>query len=160
MAGGLIVRLTRADAGAALTQRLGELELATDQRHLEVAKQRLRLRQYLHQSERSHRLRLALQREGLDGVCSHSVGDDPVGGLSDEYLARLRRALQPGGNIDRVTEGERSGRIGVANDDLTGIDARARSQPEAEVTLEFSFSVSSPSRISAAARTARSASSS
>ena len=70
---------------------LGELELATDQRHLEVAEQRLRVGQYLHQPERSHRLRLALQRERLDGVRSHGVGDDPVRGLSDQYLARLRR---------------------------------------------------------------------
>ena len=68
---------------------------------------------------------------------TEGVADEPVGSLAEEHFARLRRLLQPGGNVDRVTEGERFARVRLADDDLARVDSRARPQPETEVPLEL-----------------------
>jgi hypothetical protein len=67
----------------------------------------IRMRQNLQQPERGDSLGLALQSEGLDHLGPDCIFDEPVRGLAYEHLAWLRRALQPCGDVDRITKGQR-----------------------------------------------------
>ena len=49
-----------------------------------------------------NRLGLALQLEGLDRLDVGSVADERERRLTDQYVARLRRLLQPSGDVDRI----------------------------------------------------------
>ena len=93
---------------------------------------------------------------GLDGVA-----DEAPGRLADEDLARVGRLLQAGGDVDRVAGGPRAAGPRLADDHLAGVDADAHRDLERRArSAGASFRAASAVRISAAARTARRASSS
>jgi hypothetical protein len=73
-------------------------------------------------------------RERLD---DHSVTDQTPGRLPDQDLARCRRLLEPGGNVDRIADHERAVHPRVTSHDFPGVDPRADLQGYAPVPLQL-----------------------
>ena len=104
---------------------------------------------------------LPLSASGSTGSTVDRVRERGLACLTDQDLARRRRLLQARGDIHRVAGHERLRARRVAGHDLAGVDPiRGRSTPCRWRRLDAHGRAPSTSRMSAAARTARSASSS
>ncbi len=73
---------------------------------------------------RSH----ALQLEGSRILDDEACPREAVGGGPDQDLARPRCLLEAGRQVHRLTSGE--GGLGVLDDELSGLDADSRLEPE------------------------------
>ena len=98
---------------------------------------------------------------GSTGLDLDGVADEPVGEVADQDVARGGRLLEAGRDVHRVARDEPLTGGRVAGDDLAGVDADADCEPDAPAPVRARRSArASAARMSAAARTARSASSS
>jgi hypothetical protein len=88
----------------------------------------------------------------LDGAAHQHFG-----AAAEQDLAGGGRLLEPRGDVDGVAGDER---LPLADDDLAGVDADAAGERDGACRLEAAPSSTTSARISAAARAARSASSS
>ena len=103
---------------------------------------------------------LALRLDWPRGLDDDRIPNEAIRRLADEDLARSRRLLEPRCDVHRVAGRELWSEAASADDHLARVDAGTRRDANAVLTLELVVDPSSPSRISSAARTARSASSS
>ena len=112
------------------------------------------------QSEGGDRLGLSLQGERLDRLGSDGFANQALRALADQRLPRRRRLLEPGGDVDRIAGGERLS-VGGSPATTSPVLTPIRTRSEVPISASSSsLSRSAASRISAAVRTARSASSS
>ena len=86
------------------------------------------------QPERRHRLGLTLGLDRRGGLDLDRVANEPVRLLAEEHLSRLRRLLEPGRDVDRV-----SGRQPLlgAGHHLAGVDAHPQLEPRAVGAFEL-----------------------
>jgi hypothetical protein len=106
------------------------------------------------------RLGLALQLERLDLLDLDAVLDEPVRQLAEQDLALAGGLLEAGGDVDGVACDEPLAGRGVAGDDLARVDAGAVRELHAVDALQVAVERLECGLHPAAARTARSASSS
>jgi hypothetical protein len=87
------------------------------------------LRRLVHRPEPGgcDRGRLPLQLERLEGVCLDRAAHELERRLADQDLARRRRLLQPGGDVESVSRGQALLRTG---DHLAGVDPDPSLDPE------------------------------
>jgi hypothetical protein len=70
-------------------------------------------------------------RLDLDGVA-----DQAPGAAAEQDLARAGGLLQPGGQVDRVPDDQGGAEVGVAGDDLAGVDAGVQLQAHPRLALQ------------------------
>ena len=102
------------------------LPLTSDQRRLQMASDRLRVRDHVEKSERLHGLSLSLERERLDRLDTDGISNEDARLGADEDLAGAGRLLEPRSDVDRVAGDERLAL--AADDDLARVDADPRLQ--------------------------------
>jgi hypothetical protein len=111
-----------------------ELALAADHRSLEAPPHRLGTGCYGDQAIRGNALALSLERKGLERLRVDRVADEPERLGSDQDLPRLRRLLEPGRDVDRVS-GDKP--LLRARNDLAGVEPNAQRQRRAVIALEL-----------------------
>ena len=138
----------------------GQLALAADERRVEPADVAGQGRVDRDEAVGGHRLALALGLDRIDRLDGDRVADQPEGEGAEQDLARCRGLLEPGRRVDRVAGDEPWPPVGSpATTSPVAIPVRKRTampRPRASSVSSAASSV----RMSAAARTARSASSS
>ncbi len=103
------------------------LALSADERRLEVPGERGGAADHLEEAEGLDGLRLALQRERLDGLDLHRVAHEHASLSADQRLSRRSRLLEARSDVDGVARDERLAL--AADDDLAGVDADPRLEP-------------------------------
>ena len=121
------------------------LGLPADERRAEPPEDAVGARPDLVEAPGVHVFTLALEGERPERAGADPVLDEPVGLLSEQDLAGLRRLLQARGDVERVTAGDRLPRGGVADDDLARVDPHSRPEPHAPAGLELA--VQAPERV-------------
>ena len=91
-----------------------------------------------HGPPRRHRVRLALERQPLDGLERDGAGGGPEGAFADEHGARLGRGLQPRRRVDQVAGHDRLVDRSEVGGGLTGDHGGAGQQRKAELAPERS----------------------
>jgi hypothetical protein len=73
-------------------------------------------------TKRRDGLAFPLEGEGSDRLDRDRVSHEAVGAISDQGLPRLRRVLEPRGDVDRVSGCEPLPAKAVTSDDLARVD--------------------------------------
>src|SRR5215203_636261 len=110
-----------------------QLAVATDHRDVDPADEPGRVRCDGEQPVRGDALALALQLERLNRLDRHGVADEAERLAAEEDLARPRRLLEPGSDVDGVAGREPVVR---ARDDLAGVHPESQLEPRREVAFE------------------------
>ena len=134
-----------------------ELAVASDDRRCEPAASHFRHRE---QANRRDGLAFALEGQWLDGLGRDRIPHEAVRALPDQYFPRLRRLLEPRGDVDRIAGCERLAARAVTGYDLARVDADAHLDSDASLSLELVVQEDDRLAHPAAALTARKASSS
>ncbi len=138
-----------------------QLGVSADHRGIQSPGVGLRSGDDLIEPIRRDRFGLSLRIDRIDGLRHDCVTDESIGRLADQDLAGSGRLLQPGRGVHRVAGHERLAPARVAGHHLSGVDPRPHRDLDTRGRLGGRGSaVERRSRISAAARTARRASSS
>ena len=103
------------------------LTLSSDQRRLEVPRDRIRVDKHLDEPECLDGRRLALERERFDRFDARCVPNERSRLGADQRLTRRGRLLESRCDIDRITGDERV--VATADHDLTGVHADACLEP-------------------------------
>ena len=99
------------------------LSLTSHQRRLQMASDRLRVRDHVEKSERLDGLSLSLERERLDRLDTDGISDENARLGADEDFTRAGDLLEPCGHVDRIAGDERLAL--AADDDLARVDRRS-----------------------------------
>ena len=110
-----------------------ELSASPDERRVEPTLEARRVGPNAEQPVRDERLRLSLRDDRLCAFELERTFRQLPCRVSDEDVSRLRRLLEPRGDVDRVARRERAA---LARHDLAGVDAHAHLQLGPELALE------------------------
>ena len=83
------------------------------------------------------RIRLALQRERLDGLRADGLPRQPPRQLAEQHLPHRRSLLEPRCHVHRVAAHEGLAGARVARDHLAGVDPDPQADSRAETALEL-----------------------
>ncbi len=107
-----------------------------DHRRVEMTCVPFRSLEHAHEAVGSDALRLALQLERFDGLDLDRVLDQAICGIAEKNLSGRGRLLEAGGDVHRVAGHQALTARRIPGDDLAGVHADPRREPDAMVAFE------------------------